>query len=305
MSNMATQTKYLGLTKPAGTEPVSIDVLNGNFDKIDAGVLKALRGKAAHNLLDNSDFRLANFIAQAGFNGKHGSVIYAGDRWESVVNNMNHTIDNEGLTTNAYGIYQKLSNIDTSKVYTIAVWRADGSVVSYNGTFANGFGDTVNGGVFATIGDNNIPYMQIGWTDKKIKHAALYEGAYTADTLPDYIPKGYAAELAECQRYFVAYPAMDPAFFGYVGTNSANMYIMLPMSVPMRIANPTLIGDGGSWIVLCGGKRASIANPTLDQVKSNGHMLTIRFMCAVSNTFTPNYAVSGYFSKGFQVSADL
>ena len=32
--------------------------------------------------------------------------------------------------------------------------------------------------------------------------AALYEGAYTADTLPAYVYKGYAAELAECQRYF-------------------------------------------------------------------------------------------------------
>ena len=31
--------------------------------------------------------------------------------------------------------------------------------------------------------------------------AALYEGAYTADTLPPYFPKGYAEELAECQRY--------------------------------------------------------------------------------------------------------
>ncbi len=31
---------------------------------------------------------------------------------------------------------------------------------------------------------------------------ALYEGEYTVDTLPAYVPKGYAAELAECQRYY-------------------------------------------------------------------------------------------------------
>ena len=29
--------------------------------------------------------------------------------------------------------------------------------------------------------------------------AALYEGSYTADTLPPYVPKGYAAELAQCR----------------------------------------------------------------------------------------------------------
>ena len=32
--------------------------------------------------------------------------------------------------------------------------------------------------------------------------AALYEGSYDASTLPAYQPKGYAAELAECQRYY-------------------------------------------------------------------------------------------------------
>ena len=32
--------------------------------------------------------------------------------------------------------------------------------------------------------------------------AALYEGEYTADTLPAYQPKGYTAELMECRRYY-------------------------------------------------------------------------------------------------------
>lgn len=32
--------------------------------------------------------------------------------------------------------------------------------------------------------------------------AALYEGKYTADTLPAYQPKGYTAELMECRRYY-------------------------------------------------------------------------------------------------------
>ena len=31
---------------------------------------------------------------------------------------------------------------------------------------------------------------------------ALYEGAYTVDTLPEYQSKGYGAELLECQRYY-------------------------------------------------------------------------------------------------------
>ena len=29
----------------------------------------------------------------------------------------------------------------------------------------------------------------------------IYEGEYTAETLPEYQPKGHGAELVECQRY--------------------------------------------------------------------------------------------------------
>jgi hypothetical protein len=31
---------------------------------------------------------------------------------------------------------------------------------------------------------------------------ALYEGEYTTETLPEYHPKGYGAELTECRRYY-------------------------------------------------------------------------------------------------------
>ena len=36
----------------------------------------------------------------------------------------------------------------------------------------------------------------------QIRHPALYPGEYTAEPIPEYQPKGYAAELAECQRYY-------------------------------------------------------------------------------------------------------
>ena len=35
-----------------------------------------------------------------------------------------------------------------------------------------------------------------------LKWAVLYEGEYTAETLPPYVPKGYTHELLECQRYY-------------------------------------------------------------------------------------------------------
>jgi hypothetical protein len=38
---------------------------------------------------------------------------------------------------------------------------------------------------------------------------ALYEGAYTAETLPEYRPKGYGVELIECRRYYQRYEKVD------------------------------------------------------------------------------------------------
>ena len=53
--------------------------------------------------------------------------------------------------------------------------------------------------VFVAVQNNNL-------TEAGAIHpvwAALYEGEYTAANLPFYKPKGYAAELRECQRYFI------------------------------------------------------------------------------------------------------
>lgn len=39
---MATQTTNLALVKPAKTEKVSVDTINSNMDKIDAGLINRL-----------------------------------------------------------------------------------------------------------------------------------------------------------------------------------------------------------------------------------------------------------------------
>ena len=58
--------------------------------------------------------------------------------------------------------------------------------------------------------------------------AALYEGTYTADTLPPYVPKGYAAEMMECQRYYHLY-----------ATSTARPSNGLDCCPPMRISGVT------------------------------------------------------------------
>ena len=104
--------------------------------------------------------------------------------------------------------------LDLSKQHTIVAYMADGTI-SFSGYI-----DTSE----ETMDGVNVTFP----SGSKIKCVALYEGSYTADTLPPYVPKGYAAELAQCKRYYniipydmddyyvnanTAYPSMYPVFF--------------------------------------------------------------------------------------------
>lgn len=190
---MATKTSLLGLTKPAYTEAADIAVLNTNFDLIDKAVGNGARGA---NLLVNSWFAIP--IAQAGQNGMHGSNKYVCDRWLSL--DKDATFAN-GCMTPGSPVDQRLepNMISQTKTYTVAICLSDGTIKAASGTFASGFGSYALGVLCA---GTSVPYVRIN-TGTAVRWAALYEGTYTADTLPAYVYKGYAAELAECQRYYL------------------------------------------------------------------------------------------------------
>ena len=81
-----------------------------------------------------------------------------------------------------------------------------------------------------------VPSVGTTWN---IKWVALYEGEYTIDTLPEYQPKGYAAELAECQRYYRLFG--DDGIVAYC---YANGYLTgYAFETPMRIA-PSIVSIG-------------------------------------------------------------
>ena len=127
------------------------------------------------NLLDNSDF--TNLVAQAGIGGNHGTVAYAADRW--ILDSGTVSYDaGVGLTLNGT-ISQKLESQPAGQT--------------------SAFVGMVSGEASISYADGAVTITSSGGV---IKWAALYEGSYTADTKPPYVPKGYAAELAECQRYF-------------------------------------------------------------------------------------------------------
>ena len=247
---MATKTSLLGLTKPAYTDAADIAVLNANFDLIDKAV-----GNGAHarNELDNSDFSAARFITQAGLNGMHDATVYLGDRWRGHAN-ITAAQQTGGVMLNAAAaaayIMQRVS-VKAGQVYTLAFYATGRSgthrMVAYNSgvTTIVAYDQAADRDLllvnFTATEDTMAMLYYPGYASSggsSVLHwAALYEGAYTADTLPAYVYKGYANELAECQRYFKRVEAQPVNGWCY---NWGRVTVFVPLPVTMRSAAPAV-----------------------------------------------------------------
>lgn len=166
------------------------------------------------NLLDNSDF--SNPVAQAGLNGTHGSTVYAVDRWIANGCTAEQSTGCLKLTTSrSYAhIWQKVTGV-AGKTLTCAAKFSGagvGAIRVYDESITTKYAEVKNisvvGCVAFTVPDDVDTITVLLYPNQEsvssglIYWAALYEGSYTADTLPPYVPKGYAAELAECRRYY-------------------------------------------------------------------------------------------------------
>lgn len=206
------------------------------------------------NLLDNSDFR--NPVNQRGHTD-YTSNGYTIDRWELYSGAVG--VSSLGYITTSGQMYQKIA-IPTDKVYTFAI-ENDAGIALVTGIPANGIHSATLGNALiklATISE----YVEVviepseGYNLAGAYWAALYEGTYTADTLPPYVPKGYAAELAECRKQVAVFSYADTNNFvaGYgsiITATSANIYI--PYPTKMRVT-PTISDTSGSnWILRCNG----------------------------------------------------
>ena len=127
--------------------------------------------------------------------------------------------------------------------------------------------------------------------------AALYEGSYDASTLPAYQPKGYAAELAECQRYYQFIPEQTSCAFST--TAQSNKYFASSTNFPqMRIApTVTLKTDSNGYIGVVQGV-AFVSPSEFDfAYKLNGTLLPA--------TTNANYAGKVMSLYGIELNADL
>lgn len=232
-----------------------------------------LRTAAPTNLLSNSDF--THPVAQAGIGGKHGNQAYAVDRWILTTGSVNQR-DN-GLQLNGT-ITQKLEHPPTGEV-SASVGMASGQAnISYS--------------------DSTVTISSAGGV---VAWAALYSGAYDADTMPEYRPKGYGVELAECQRYYKRVELRG--ITGFVDNVTTNIVFNL-CDTPMRIEPTAVIVASGNAISYAG-NIGSIVLTINSVIGTSGNGTSIAFAVQDPGFSIPQYTAVSVFSLDVALNADL
>lgn len=263
---------------------------------------------APHNLLDNSDFR--NPVNQRAFTTKEsGSNIYTIDRWRTyagvTVNDGYITLTLPSGRNNFYQ-YFSLGTIIPGKIYTAAVKYIDGTILCGSTTAVSGsrVSCCTDSILFLEIGANmggsDHFDISVGAGSASLEWAALYEGEYTAETLPEYQPKGYAAELAECRRYYRQFGTGEMTWTGYTIAGSKIVKILGDCAYGMR-ANPTVTG------VPAGISAAGVSEPTMPSysLSYNANDQSIRVNLTTALTKIPTLSLCTINFTGLALSADL
>ena len=271
---------------------------------------------APRNLLDNSYWMEKDEIVNQRKEESYTGIKYTIDRWQSLTPTLTVTLSDGYLIlkqaateTDRASFCQNLGTGYVGKTLTLAVCGRSDKVYCFSKTVPQPTSEIQQfcwlefeeHSVRLTLnpaGELTFLIMVSGVQTANIRWAALYEGEYTADTLPECQPKGYGAELAECQRYYLRLEGNQHAF-GYAYTTSATACrIMIPTPVTMRTI-PSI--DGNPTFTMRGGGSKNIAvNVT---VKSNTNN-TIR-LDGTGTGFPVDEAVIVVPDVSFGLSADL
>lgn len=221
-----------------------------------AALISAIPQPTPMNLLDNSDFR--NPVNQRGLTEyASGSKRYTLDRWRATaavtvtVNDYYVTFSNTAST--GYAVVQPLTDKQTPKpgeMVTLACEDSDGKVIfgvvrmPLTGSAVAVTEDGVSLMMYAADGTEKARFAisLSGNTTKGFKWAALYRAK--CNSVPNYIAKGFAAELAECQRYYQVITAPANLTLGLAyAINATRVYAHLKLQ-PMREAPRLVSADG-------------------------------------------------------------
>ena len=271
-----------------------IDDLYQKYSSLRQKVKSAVR--MARNLLDNSDF--TNPVNQRGITTLTPAAhSYTIDRWR-MDKGKTFTLNDGSITISGAWFVQFIgTKIDNTKTYTMAACLDDGTIVAETGVPASKTRGTYFGFDYSSAMDRvYVGIIKAG----TYKWAALYEGSYTAENLPPYVPKGYAAELAECQRYYYQYPN-DTSVYGYTGSGGTQVYMIFELPAVMRLTNPTV--SLGDRIHAAFGGAGTLQLTSISSSKIVGKQLQL--VMPLPSTQATNTVCAGWTNGVITVSADL
>lgn len=303
---MATKTSFLELSKPAYTDAADIAVINANMDLIDAAVGKRSR---TENVITNGYF--FNPINQRGNTSVSTSGEFILDRWKVVNENDDAsgsvTWTQDGVTlTPAADSYIDIRQREVER-YDDLNWQWHTLAIEVNDTWETvqmQYGQSSGGTAFPcglvayhTWGMGIVLRNPAGGLPVTVQRIAYYKGMYTADNLPAYEYKGYAAELAECRRYyenswfpqttsvqnqlmgFVAYGSNIDAQISYRESKRANPVITLHPYDPATYTN---------WRYYNGSYYEAASHQSLSRNGRNGFW--VRLAQNANDTVTKGYS---------------
>ena len=198
------------------------------------------RTDGLRNLLDNDYFE----VAQVGCGGWHGTEKYPADRWKDDYGAGTYEPANPGIKlhygTNHCYCSQKIANSARliGKTLTFGVMTDEYGLLLctglYTGTTKTDARNSLDTCAIEII-DGSARIIVISGT-LTVRWAALYPGAYSEATFPTPTPRGYAAELLECMRYYR--PDITVSATKTTGPYYAVGYPIVPYM--QRVPTPTL-----------------------------------------------------------------
>lgn len=298
-----TYTELLQLPKHDTNDPFDITLINDMADLTDAAMKKAYQGKAARDLLVNSNFR--NPVNQRGETSYSGNM-YMIDCWRGSAADL--AVNDGSISVSRgsrdYAIFaQFIPFAQLGKPYTLAAENAAGEIVLLAFTPEENMSNKAQR--FSTAGhaiiarystSSNMFYIGASSTvdaPLDLVWMALYEGSYTLDTLPDYVPKENT--LAECQRHAVKTRGHG---WGYT-VNSTTLRLNIPVPTTLRVT-PS-IPAGLTFTVIVDGSAKTVTEYAINAIDTGVVRLTL------TGTGFPSArtAIVGYANKDFVFSSDL
>ena len=268
----------------------------GDGISISGSVIAAKVQPCNRNLLDNWYF--GNPVNQRDVSGTISSAGYFLDRWKLVSGSV--TIGADGITLN--GTMQQV--LETAPVGTVTVSALTqagvGEVVPTYDSASKTVTVTADGKKLVAVKLEMGPQQTLAHQE---------DGVWVLNEIPD-----YGEELTKCMRYLQVLAAPydtsgNGVAIGYAN-NTVDLWVPIPLAVPMRISPTPTIPTGGAALLKVGktsGSPKDVTRVTGGWAMQTGGACSVRSLIFASSGLTEGETYALFMRQGAQIvfSAEL